>query len=43
MSNGNKIPAKSNKPKLAQNIKENRAHKDVKEIVEYRKYKGRGL
>ena len=43
MSKGNKTPAKPNKPKLIRNIKEKRAHKDAKENVEIRKYKGRVL
>ena len=43
MSKGYKTLAKTNKPKLIQNIKEKRAHKDAKENVENRKYKGRVL
>lgn len=43
MSKGNKTPAKSNKLKLAQNLKERRAHKDVKKIIEHRNYRGRVL
>ncbi len=43
MSKGNKTPAKFNKPKLAQNIKEKRTHKDAKENVKNRSYKGRVL
>lgn len=43
MSKGNKTPAKSNKPKLVQNIKEKHGHKEVKENVKSRSYKGRVL
>ncbi len=43
MSKGNKTPAKSNKPKLIQNIKEKKAHKEAKESFQNRKYKGRVL
>lgn len=43
MSKGNKTPAKSNQPKLALNLKKKIAHKDAKESIENRKYKGRVL
>lgn len=40
MSKGNKTPAKSNKPKIAQNLKEKRSHKDAMENVKNKSYKG---
>lgn len=43
MSKGNKTPAKSNKPKISQNIKEKRVLEDAKENVKNRSYKGRVL
>jgi len=43
MSKGNKTPAKPNKPKLALNVKKKSAHKDAKNSIENRNYKGRVL
>ncbi len=43
MSNGNKTPAKSKTPKLAQNIKGKQAHQTTTENVKNRSYKGRVL
>lgn len=43
MSKGNKTPAKSNKPKLVQNIKVKRNDKDATESFKNRSYKGRVL
>ena len=43
MSKGNKTPAKSNKPKLAQRIKEKRVYEDTKENVKNRSYKRHAL
>lgn len=43
MSKGNKTPAKSNKPKLAKNIREKQEHKDAKKSIENRNYRGRVL
>ncbi len=43
MSKGNKTPAKSNKLKLAQSIKEKRALEDTEENVKNRGYKGHVL
>ncbi|MDF0707709.1 hypothetical protein PY092_12765 [Muricauda sp. 334s03] len=43
MSKGNKTPAKSNKPKLALNLKKISAHRDTKTSIVNRNYKGRIL